>query len=109
MEEKLATLNLLNGGGDGTAGEATQEQPLPVVMPPSADSVHVLLKQALRADDHASLLNCLYNKDHKVSSWFSLLAMMQCDACLPFHLHCIRLYRQIFMVLKYDLIHHLLC
>ncbi|XP_052138467.1 uncharacterized protein LOC127757083 [Oryza glaberrima] len=66
MEEKLATLNLLNGGGDGTAGEATQEQPLPVVMPPSADSVHVLLKQALRADDHASLLNCLYNKDHKV-------------------------------------------
>uniref|UniRef100_A0A0E0FEQ8 Small-subunit processome Utp12 domain-containing protein n=1 Tax=Oryza meridionalis TaxID=40149 RepID=A0A0E0FEQ8_9ORYZ len=66
MEEKLATLNLLNGGGEGTAGDATQEQPLSVVVPPSADSVHVLLKQALRADDHASLLNCLYNKDHKV-------------------------------------------
>uniref|UniRef100_A0A0D9Y1S5 Small-subunit processome Utp12 domain-containing protein n=1 Tax=Leersia perrieri TaxID=77586 RepID=A0A0D9Y1S5_9ORYZ len=63
MEEKLAALNLPNGGGDGRAGDGGMEQPL---VPPSADSVHVLLKQALRSDDHASLLNCLYNKDHKV-------------------------------------------
>ncbi|XP_006664236.1 uncharacterized protein LOC102711395 [Oryza brachyantha] len=62
MEEKLATLK----GGAGRAGGADEEPPLPVLLPPSADSVHVLLKQALRADDHASLLSCLYNKDHKV-------------------------------------------
>ncbi|GJN17302.1 hypothetical protein PR202_gb04359 [Eleusine coracana subsp. coracana] len=34
--------------------------------PPSADSVNILLKQALHADDNASLLNCLYNRDEKV-------------------------------------------
>lgn len=59
MEEKLASLNLLN------KSEITEEQP-PSLAPPSADSVHVLLKQALRADDHTELLKCLYNRDEKV-------------------------------------------
>ncbi|KAE8773178.1 U3 small nucleolar RNA-associated protein 5 [Hordeum vulgare] len=36
------------------------------VVPPSADSVHVLLRQALQADDRAALLGCLYNRDGKV-------------------------------------------
>ncbi|XP_062216712.1 proline-rich receptor-like protein kinase PERK10 [Phragmites australis] len=57
MEEKLATLNLIN--------KDNEEQPL-FMAPPSADSVHILLKQALRADDNVSLLNCLYNRDEKV-------------------------------------------
>ncbi|KAK9683622.1 hypothetical protein RND81_10G154000 [Saponaria officinalis] len=34
--------------------------------PPSADSVHVLLKQALHADDRPFLLECLGNQDNKV-------------------------------------------
>lgn len=34
--------------------------------PPSADSVHVLLRQALNADDRALLLDCLYTQDEKV-------------------------------------------
>ncbi|GAB2276190.1 hypothetical protein Dimus_010924 [Dionaea muscipula] len=33
---------------------------------PSADSVQVLLKQALHAEDHSLLLDCLYNQDEKV-------------------------------------------
>lgn len=71
MEEKLATLNLPNKDNETTGGDA-KDQPLSMVMavPPSADSVHVLLKQALRADDHAPLLNCLYNRDDKVWSSF---------------------------------------
>ncbi|KAL5205214.1 hypothetical protein ABZP36_033423 [Zizania latifolia] len=64
MEEKLDTLNLLRGV-DETAGGA-EELPLSMVVPPSADSIHVLLKQALRAADHSSLLNCLYNSDRKI-------------------------------------------
>lgn len=59
MEEKLVSMNLLN------KSEFTKEQP-PSMAPPSADSVHILLKQALRADDHAELLKCLYNRDEKV-------------------------------------------
>ncbi|XP_047055114.1 uncharacterized protein LOC124661292 isoform X2 [Lolium rigidum] len=59
MEQKLESLNLLN------KSEFIEEQPVSLV-PPSADSVHILLKQALRADDHAELLKCLYNRDEKV-------------------------------------------
>lgn len=62
MEEKLATLNLINrenGMSD------TEKQSLSMA-PPSADSVHILLKQALRADDNVALLTCLYNRDEKV-------------------------------------------
>ncbi|RLM91818.1 uncharacterized protein C2845_PM08G06130 [Panicum miliaceum] len=60
--EKLATLDLINRDNEKND---TQEQTLSMV-PPSADSVHILLKQALRADDNISLLACLYNRDQKV-------------------------------------------
>jgi len=60
--EKLATLDLINRDNEKND---TQEQTLSMV-PPSADSVHILLKQALRADDNVSLLTCLYNRDEKV-------------------------------------------
>lgn len=39
-----------------------------VTKPPSADSVHVLLRQALRADDRVLLLDCLHTQDEKVIS-----------------------------------------
>lgn len=74
MEEKLATLNLINrenGMSD------TEKQSLSMA-PPSADSVHILLKQALRADDNVALLTCLYNRDEKV--WFSVLSLVKASS-----------------------------
>ena len=59
MEQKLESLNLLN------KSEFLEEQSASLA-PPSADSVYILLKQALRADDHAELLKCMYNRDEKV-------------------------------------------
>ncbi|XP_020157144.1 uncharacterized protein [Aegilops tauschii subsp. strangulata] len=55
MAEKLAALSPPAEAAGGAA-----------VVPPSADSVHVLLRQALQADDRAALLGCLYNRDGKV-------------------------------------------
>ncbi|CAO1945337.1 unnamed protein product, partial [Urochloa humidicola] len=60
--EKLATLDLMNRDNEMND---TEEKTL-CMAPPSADSVHILLKQALRADDNVSLLTCLYNRDEKV-------------------------------------------
>ncbi|CAN6246417.1 unnamed protein product [Urochloa humidicola] len=60
--EKLASLDLINGYNERND---TEEQKLSMA-PPTADSVHILLKQALRADDNVSLLTCLYNRDEKV-------------------------------------------
>ncbi|CAM0948594.1 unnamed protein product [Alopecurus aequalis] len=60
MAEKLAALSL------PAAVDAEGEQAATALVPPSADSVHVLLRQALRADDRAALLGCLYNRDDKV-------------------------------------------
>ncbi|XP_042512847.1 WD repeat-containing protein 43-like isoform X2 [Macadamia integrifolia] len=63
MGEKLARLNLLDDDKANTLeihGSPTEAKP------PSADSVHVLLKQALHADDRALLLDCLYTQDEKV-------------------------------------------
>jgi hypothetical protein len=77
MEEKLATMNLVNRNDENAD---TQEQSLSMA-PPSADSVNILLKQALRADDNASLLNCLYNRDEKV---FLLLVLLWLKAALNF-------------------------
>ncbi|KAF3972295.1 hypothetical protein ACB098_02G101900 [Castanea mollissima] len=66
MGEKLATLNLTTDSKqqqqEPSLVAATQPQP----QPPSADSVQVLLRQALRADDRVLLLDCLYNRDEKV-------------------------------------------
>uniref|UniRef100_A0ACD5ZXS7 Uncharacterized protein n=1 Tax=Avena sativa TaxID=4498 RepID=A0ACD5ZXS7_AVESA len=68
MAEKLAALNLPAEDGQTVSGggAAAEEEQSTAVVLPSADSVHVLLKQALRADDRAALLGCLYNRDDKV-------------------------------------------
>lgn len=63
MGEKLASLNLQDQDQDESH---EQEEPSVPAIPPSADSVQVLLKQALHADDRALLLECLYTKDDKV-------------------------------------------
>jgi hypothetical protein len=76
-EERLATMNLVNRNDENAD---TQEQSLSMA-PPSADSVNILLKQALRVDDNASLLNCLYNRDEKV---FLLLVLLWLKAALNF-------------------------
>ncbi|KAK7282415.1 hypothetical protein RIF29_11161 [Crotalaria pallida] len=63
MGEKLASLSLL----DENISKSDKEQESSVLAkPPSADSVHVLLNQALNADDRALLLDCFYTQDEKV-------------------------------------------
>ncbi|WOH09834.1 hypothetical protein DCAR_0729293 [Daucus carota subsp. sativus] len=62
MGEKLVDLNL----SDGNKVENREQQQSPQTKLPSADSVHLLLKQALHADDRALLLDCLHRKDEKV-------------------------------------------
>ncbi|WVZ22147.1 hypothetical protein V8G54_000691 [Vigna mungo] len=63
MGEKLASLSLL----EENKFRSDKEQEASVsVKPPSADSVHVLIKQALNADDRTLLLDCLYTQDEKV-------------------------------------------
>ncbi|KAM4100368.1 hypothetical protein ACB094_05G063000 [Castanea mollissima] len=68
MGEKLASMNLNNF--DDAQSHVEKQQPEPslitVAQPPSADSVQVLLRQALCADDRVLLLDCLYNRDEKV-------------------------------------------
>lgn len=76
MGEKLASLNLIQNDKpnsddskiDDPKGREDQPEPSSslLVQPPSADSVQVLLRQALRADDRVLLLDCLYNRDEKV-------------------------------------------
>lgn len=63
MGEKLASLNLER---DDTALNHDNVHVSPQLKPPSADSVYVILKQALRADDRALLIDCLYRQDEKV-------------------------------------------
>lgn len=58
--EKLTNLNLLDENKSKSDKEQVSSKP------PSADSVDVLLKQALNADDRALLLDCLYTQDEKV-------------------------------------------
>ena len=72
MGEKLADMSLV---ADAKLVESKQEDHPAEVKPPSADSVHLLLKQALRAEDHALLLNCLYTKDDQV--WQHFLNLIQ--------------------------------
>ncbi|XP_062089806.1 uncharacterized protein LOC133796347 isoform X2 [Humulus lupulus] len=62
MGEKLAGLNLV----ENNTAKSNENDESSVIKPPSADSVHVLLKQALHADDRAILLDCLYTQDEKV-------------------------------------------
>ncbi|PON33229.1 Small-subunit processome, Utp [Parasponia andersonii] len=65
MGDKLANLNLLEN--DTLKINENNESSI-AAKPPSADSVHVLLKQALHADDRAVLLDCLYTQEEKVIS-----------------------------------------
>ncbi|XP_071733451.1 uncharacterized protein [Rutidosis leptorrhynchoides] len=61
MGERLASLNILNNE------DGVHEKPeTSLTKPPSADSVHVLLKQALHADDRSLLLDCLFRQNEKV-------------------------------------------
>lgn len=62
MGEKLEKLNLVDGGINMSH---EKQEPSPLAQP-RADSVNVLLKQALHADDRALLLDCLYTQDEKV-------------------------------------------
>ncbi|XP_059427927.1 uncharacterized protein LOC132161758 [Corylus avellana] len=73
--EKLASLNLIQNDksksddskiDDAKSSEKQLESSSQLMQPPTADSVQVLLRQALRADDRALLLDCLYNRDEKV-------------------------------------------
>ncbi|KAK9058423.1 hypothetical protein SSX86_023265 [Deinandra increscens subsp. villosa] len=59
--EKLASLNVINN-----EDEIQEKAEVSPAKPPSADSVHVLLKQALHADDRSLLLDCLYRQNEKV-------------------------------------------
>ncbi|GFQ01656.1 U3 small nucleolar RNA-associated protein 5 [Phtheirospermum japonicum] len=63
MGEKLANLNLEE---NDKAMNLDIVDVAPNAKPPSADSVYILLKQALRADDRALLIDCLYRQDEKV-------------------------------------------
>ncbi|KAJ1392169.1 WD40/YVTN repeat-like-containing domain superfamily [Sesbania bispinosa] len=80
MGEKLASLSLL----DENKSRSDKEQESSIsVKPPSADFVHVLLKQALNADDRTLLLDCLYTQDEKliesrVSTFKSALQLSSC-------------------------------
>ncbi|XWS16425.1 hypothetical protein CRYUN_Cryun34aG0086200 [Craigia yunnanensis] len=66
MGEKLASLNLVENGKNETLEKQEREEFSPRAKPPIADSVNVLLNQALHADDRALLLDCLYTQDDKV-------------------------------------------
>ncbi|KAJ8536244.1 hypothetical protein K7X08_034645 [Anisodus acutangulus] len=63
MGEKLAMLHLADNNEDKANKNLVSA---PQTKPPSADSVHVLLKQALHADDRTLLIDCLYRQDEKV-------------------------------------------
>ncbi|TXG69237.1 hypothetical protein EZV62_004172 [Acer yangbiense] len=62
MGEKLESLSIV----DTDKPKINELQESSPAKPPSADSVNVLLKQALQADDRALLLECLYTQDKKV-------------------------------------------
>ncbi|KAL2468976.1 WD repeat-containing protein 43 [Forsythia ovata] len=62
--EKLASLNLT----ENSEIKSHENVVLSPTKPPSADSVHILLKQALHADDRALLIDCLFRQDEKVIS-----------------------------------------
>ncbi|KAJ1689512.1 hypothetical protein LUZ63_013667 [Rhynchospora breviuscula] len=71
MAEKLASLDLAIGDKEKEKekedkGERDRRLTASVANPPSADSVHVLIKQALHADDQSLLLDCVCNRDEKV-------------------------------------------
>ncbi len=77
--EKLASLDPIQNDksksddskiDDAKSSEKQLESSSQLMQPPTADSVQVLLRQALRADDRTLLLDCLYNRDEKVGFRF---------------------------------------
>ncbi|KAJ8452786.1 hypothetical protein Cgig2_014549 [Carnegiea gigantea] len=62
MADKLASLDAVVIDN----ADVDERQDPSQTAPPSADPVHILLKQALHADDRALLLDSLYNRDDKV-------------------------------------------
>ncbi|KVH98017.1 Small-subunit processome, Utp12 [Cynara cardunculus var. scolymus] len=70
MGEKLASLNITKN--EGESEEKAESSP---AKPPSADSVHVLLKQALHADDRNSVY--LLNPSEVFKLLESLISMIQ--------------------------------
>ncbi|WOL09422.1 WD repeat-containing protein 43 [Canna indica] len=63
MAEKLSSLDLIDVK---KLEDPKIPDPAVTVEPPRADSLHILLKQALHAEDHSLLLDCLYTRDEKV-------------------------------------------
>ncbi|XP_078152446.1 WD repeat protein isoform X2 [Carex rostrata] len=68
MAEKLASLDLAIGQKEKEKEKEERDKSLTASFanPPSADSVHVLIRQALHADDQSLLLDCVYTRDEKV-------------------------------------------
>ncbi|XP_022880210.1 uncharacterized protein LOC111397489 [Olea europaea var. sylvestris] len=64
MGEKLANLNLTENSGAKSHDVVSSPQ----TKPPSADSAHILIKQASHTDDRALLIDCLFRQDDKVIS-----------------------------------------
>jgi len=70
MADKLTSLDAaVNDNAD-----IDERQDLPQTALPSADSVHVLLKQALNADDHALLIACTIKMIRRASLIQALLS-----------------------------------
>ena len=82
MGEKLASLNLVENEKNETHEKQEREESSPRANPPIADSVNVLLNQALHADDRALLLDCLYTQDDKVMSYRQVFLLM--EVCLTY-------------------------
>ncbi|KAI7750770.1 hypothetical protein M8C21_028343 [Ambrosia artemisiifolia] len=59
--EKLASLNIIKN-----KDEIPENVEMSLAKPPSANSVHVLLKQALHADDRSLLLDCLFRQNEQI-------------------------------------------
>jgi U3 small nucleolar RNA-associated protein 5 len=69
MAEKLASFDLAieEKEKEKEKGERDGRVTTSFVNLPSADSVHVLIRQALHADDQSLLLDCIYTRDEKVN------------------------------------------
>ena len=74
MEDKLKALGILENGEKDTDPNAE------IFSTPKADSLQVLMMQALESDDKALLEQCLAVTDEKVS--FGVLELCNCSRCI---------------------------
>ncbi|KAL3840056.1 hypothetical protein ACJIZ3_024647 [Penstemon smallii] len=79
MGEKLYNFNLTENDEPAQHENVDSSS---LAKPPSADSVYILLKQALRADDRALLIDCLFRQDEKVVT--NSLSVLQPSDVLKF-------------------------